>query len=98
MNDKRCLLEEATVATADLTGDENLLSDDSSIDLDEDTGTDPYFEDREERIQAMLEPDGYMASAAHASPRKNISADQLSKVWKIDCNLAQRTLDVTSQH
>ena len=45
VTDKSCLLEEATVTTADLTDDENSLSDDSSIDLDEDTGTDPYFGD-----------------------------------------------------
>ena len=43
MTDKICLLEEATVTTADSTGDENLLIDDRIIDLDEDTGTDPYF-------------------------------------------------------
>ena len=70
LTNKICLLEEATVTTADLTGDENLLSDDSSIDSDEDTGTYPYFDDWEERIQATLEADGYMASAAHTSPRK----------------------------
>ena len=80
MTDKICLLEEATVTTADLTGDENSSSDDSSIDSDEDTGTYPYFDDWEERIQATLEADRYMASVAHASPRKNISAEQLSKV------------------
>ena len=45
MTDKSCLLEEATVTTADLTGDENSLSDDNSIDLDEYTGIDPYFGD-----------------------------------------------------
>ena len=66
--------------------------------MGEDTGTDPYFDDREEQIQATLEADRYMASAAHASPRKYISADQLNKVWKIDCESAQRTLDVTSQN
>ena len=38
-------LEEATVTTSDLTGDENLLSDDISINSDENTGTDPYFGD-----------------------------------------------------
>ena len=45
MTYKSCLLEEETVTTADLTDDENSLSDDSSIDSDEDTVTDPYFED-----------------------------------------------------
>ena len=98
MTDKSCLIEEATVTTADLTGDENSLSDDSSINLGEDTEPDPYFEDWKERIQSMLEADAYMASAAHNSPRKYISADQLSKVWKIDRDLAKRTLDVTSQN
>ena len=34
----------------------------------------------------------------HTPVQENISADQLSKVWKIDRNSAQRTLDVTSQH
>ena len=38
MTDKICLLEEATATTDDLTDDENLLNDDSSIDSDEDTG------------------------------------------------------------
>ena len=70
VTEKSCLLGEATVTTADLTDDENSLSDDSSIDLDEDTGTDPYFNDWEEQIQATLEADEYMASAAHANPRK----------------------------
>ena len=60
MTDKSCLIEEATVTTADLTGDKNPLSDDSSIDSDEDTGTYPYFNDWEERTQATLEADGYM--------------------------------------
>ena len=96
VTDKICLVEEATVTTADLTDDENLLSDDSSINSDEDTGTDPYFDDWEERIQDMLEADEYMASAAHTSPRKNISADQLIKVWKIERDSAQRILDVTT--
>ena len=45
VTDKSGLLEEATVTTADLTDDENSLSDDSIIDLDEDTGTYPYFGD-----------------------------------------------------
>ena len=78
--------------------DENSLSDDISIDSDEDTGSDHFFDDWEERIQATLEADEYMDSATHVSPRKNISANQLSKVWKIDRDSAQKTLYITSQH
>lgn len=35
--------------------------------------------------------------AAHAAPPKGVSAQQLSKLWKIDVPTAQRTLQVTSQ-
>ena len=83
MTNKSCLHEEATVTTSDLTGDENSLSDDSSIDLDENNGTDPYFDNREERIQAMLEADGYMASAAHTSPIKIYLPTNLARCRKL---------------
>ena len=78
MTDKSCLLEEAIVTTADLTDDENSLSD-----SDEDNGTYPYFGNWEERIQATLEADRYMASAAHASPRKIYLPTNLSRCGKL---------------
>ena len=59
VTDKSCLIEEATITTDDLTGDENSLSDYISIDLDEDTGTDPYFNDWEEQTQATLKANGF---------------------------------------
>ena len=77
------MLEEATVTTDDLTGDENSLSDYISIDLDEDTGTDPYFNDWEEQNQATLKANGYMASAAHASPRKIYLPTNLARHQKL---------------
>jgi len=42
--------------------------------------------------------DDIMASAAHVRSRKDIDANHLSKVWHIDVNTAQRTLDNTSQN
>ena len=36
-------------------------------------------------------------SAAHAEPTKGVSAKQLSKLWKIDLESAERTLKITSQ-
>ena len=83
MTDKSCFIEEATVTTADLTGDENSLSDDSSIDSDEDTGTDPYFDDWEERIEATLEEDWYMDSAGHDIPRKRYLPTNLARCGKL---------------
>ena len=86
VTDKSCLLEEATFTTADLTDDENSLSGDISIDSDEDTGTDTYFDDWEERIQATLESDGYMDSVAHASPRKLFVPTNLASCGKLIAN------------
>ena len=44
-----------------------------------------------------LDLDSFCASDTHAEAPKGISADQLSKVWKIDLESAKRTLDVTTQ-
>ena len=35
--------------------------------------------------------------AAHADPSKGISAEYLSKIWRIDMQTAKRTLNATSQ-
>ena len=40
----------------------------------------------------------FEASAAHAAIPKGVSAQQLSKVWRIDLETARRTLEVTTQH
>jgi hypothetical protein len=39
-----------------------------------------------------------MASAVHAKPRRNTTAEHLSKVWRIDLETARKTLDITSQN
>ena len=39
----------------------------------------------------------FTASATHAEASKGISAEQLSKVWRIDLDSATRTLDITTQ-
>ena len=44
-----------------------------------------------------IDIDKVMMSAAHARPRKDVTAEHLSKIWRIDLKAAQRTLDVTSQ-
>ena len=43
-----------------------------------------------------LDLDSFFASATHAESPKGISADQLSKVWKIDLDSSKRTLGVTT--
>jgi hypothetical protein len=39
-----------------------------------------------------------MASATMASPQKDVNAEHLSKIWRIDVDSARRTLEVTTQH
>ena len=39
----------------------------------------------------------FTASATHAEAPKNISAEQFSKIWRIDLNQAKKTLDGTTQ-
>jgi hypothetical protein len=42
--------------------------------------------------------DDFMASAAHASPsRGGVTSEHLSKVWRIDLETAERTMEITSQ-
>ena len=38
-----------------------------------------------------------MSSATHVRDYKNVSADMLSKIWRIDRDTAERTLEITSQ-
>ena len=44
-----------------------------------------------------IDLDEYMASAAHARDEKGVSAKELSKIWRIDLEAAEKTLGITSQ-
>ena len=45
----------------------------------------------------MIDLDAVMASVAYARMRSDISAEHLSKIWRIDLTTTKRTLDFTSQ-
>ena len=59
------------------------------------------FEDGPETIRLDLSDedalDTFMASAAHAQKPKGVSAETLSKIWRIDLETAKKTLEVTTQ-
>ena len=44
-----------------------------------------------------IDLDPFFVSSAHADRPKGVSAEQLSKVWRIDLETAKRTLEVTTQ-
>ena len=50
-----------------------------------------------ESLEGHIDLDDIMVSAAHVSPRKDVDAEHLSKIWRIDVETAKRTLDVTTQ-
>ena len=39
-----------------------------------------------------------MVSAAHANKRRSVDAKHLSKVWQIDIETTQKTIDIKSQN
>ena len=49
-------------------------------------------------MDGTIDSDQFMSSAAHARPRRTVTAEKLSKLWRIDLPTARRTLEVTSQH
>ena len=71
-------------------------------DADPDADNEEWFNETVQRIvtdglSGNLDLDDIMVSATHVRVRKNVSAEHLSKIWRIDLDTAQRTLDVTSQ-
>jgi len=48
-------------------------------------------------LAGEIDLDDIMVSAAHANPCKDVDAEHLSKIWRIDLEMAQHTLDVTTQ-
>ena len=73
-------------------GSTNVCFDEYLFETMEENGDEPY-------CLGELDLDSYfVAGAAHAEAPKGISAEQLSKVWKIDLDLAKNTLDVAMQN
>jgi hypothetical protein len=48
-------------------------------------------------VRGEVDLDAFMVCAAHARPKMDVDAEHLSKIWKIDLETAQRTLEVTTQ-
>ena len=89
------------IGSFNVTNDEYLVSDVSESDSDQSVSEadsnellDNMFMDEQ---QGNIDLDDILVSAAHARPRRGIDAKHLSKIWRIDLEAAQKTLDITSQ-
>jgi hypothetical protein len=90
------LFDDITVETVeseeDTETDDNDNSDNSSMsDTESESETESIHFSDEEAL------DAFMVSAAHAGKPKAISAEYLSKIWRIDLESAKNTLKVTTQ-
>jgi hypothetical protein len=60
--------------------------------------SDDFFDTIDDPLLTEIDLDAFMASAAHAKPRRNTTAEHLSKIWRIYLETAKKTLDITSQN
>jgi hypothetical protein len=57
------------------------------------------LEELDEPFQVDVDLDDFMdVSATHARVKRNVQAEHLSKIWRIDLETASKTLDITSQN
>ena len=64
--------------------------------------TEDSLKENNDLIKQLIEQpdaviDEVMASATHVRDHKSVSADMLSKIWRIDRDTAEKTLEITSQ-
>ena len=91
---KKYPLDDDTVTTDASTGDEDSDSD-SETESESEASGEIFPEEHDFADDEAL--DQFMAAAAHAEKPTGLSADQLSKVWRIDLETAKRTIGVTTQ-
>ena len=70
----------------------------SELDSDEDEDRRDLDNLDESVTQGEIDLDALMVSATHAGKSKGVDPAHLSKIWKIDFNTAERTLEVVSQN
>jgi len=100
----------STDATSDEHLVETVTDEEETVEGNDDTSS--YDEDAEwnldecEDLDDILEGlgtndaidyDEIMVSAVHAASHQGVNAEHLSKIWRIDPDSAQRTIDITSQ-
>ena len=69
-------------------------SDTRDIDCSDTDSIDDLFDELKDEPELVV--DEFMASVTHAKERKSVSAEIISKLWRIDAETAERTLDIAS--
>ena len=97
----------ASIGSTNASGGEHLTDDDSATQplTDDDTSDSDSDEDDDQALdqthdsvtKGEIDLDERMISATHATKSKGVDPAHLSKVWRIDLNTAERTLEVVSE-
>jgi hypothetical protein len=88
----------SSIGSTNIAKDKNLQDDATETSTDEDSNASLASNNLEDDCAYKVDLDEFMASATHARPRKNTTAEHLSKVWCIDLERAKLTLDITTQN
>jgi hypothetical protein len=94
----------SAIGSTNATDSTYLMDDDSSQSTTDDVESE--IEDSEVEMNKLYDDvvggnvdlDDIMVGATHASKPTGITAEQLSKTWRIDMETAERTIGITSQH
>ena len=69
--------------------------DDVIMEANQDTELDQLYE---QSVRGEVNLDEIMASAMHVNKSRGVDAPHLAKIWRIDQEVAKKTLAITSQH
>jgi hypothetical protein len=97
---------QSAIGSTNASSSEYLMDDDATQDTEATTDDEESVDTAanlmdtiyDDAISGTLDLDDVMVSAAHASRPTGITAEQLSKTWRIDLDAAERTIGITSQH
>jgi hypothetical protein len=76
----------------------NDSDDEASQEDDDDAAVREFLADMDDPFSADIDLDKFMVSAVHVKKNRSVQAEHLSKIWRIDLEAAQKTLDITSQN
>jgi hypothetical protein len=94
--------DQIAIGATTVSRQQYFLDDDHQLDVSEERefalesteGCDQLFQDS---LQGEVYLDAYMVSAAHKRPKIDMDAEHSTKIWRIDLQTAQRTLEMMSQ-
>jgi hypothetical protein len=98
-----------SVGSTNACASQHLIEDETESSDDDNESQEPLTDDDDEAMRDYLasmdsplgtdiDLDDYMISASHTRMTRSVQAEHLSKVWQIDMETAEKTIEITSQN